>query len=111
MARKAASDSRLPEPNHPFSRWFGGACAALWAVGVRALPDTWNKLLAILTPGIGYVTGNGLDLAREYYADSVLQRQLLRQRNQPLKEIKSSIAIISKELENAKKDSDLVPNL
>ena len=80
--------SGLPEPSDPFSRWFGGACVAAWAVGVQSFPDPLNKLLAILSPGVGYLAGHTMNQAVK-----------ANDRRAQLKGVRDSIALIEEELE------------
>jgi hypothetical protein len=61
MAQRHNSGERLPEPKNAFARWGGGAAVGFWAVGVQTLPDPWDKLGAVLSPGIGYIVGVVLD--------------------------------------------------
>jgi hypothetical protein len=60
MSRHPAKEN-LPEPAHPFARWCAGAAIGLWALGVQSLSDPWNKIGAIVSPGVGYLLGQTLD--------------------------------------------------
>ena len=61
MARSAAPTTALPDPTHPFARWAGVTVVGLWAVGAQSFPEPLSKLVALLSPGIGYMVGHGLD--------------------------------------------------
>jgi hypothetical protein len=52
---------QLPQPDHPFARWGVAAAVAVWALSAQSLMDPWNKIAAILSPGIGYLVGQVLD--------------------------------------------------
>lgn len=70
MARSATNTGKdLPEPSHPFARWFGGAVVGIWALGVQSLPDPWNKVGAILSPGVGYIFGHGVEICVYWFRD------------------------------------------
>jgi hypothetical protein len=56
------SRGTLPEPKHPFARWGAGAAISIWALGVQYFSVPFDKLGAIISPGIGYVLGQSLDL-------------------------------------------------
>lgn len=96
------SGSQLPEPSDPFCRWFGGACAALWAVGVQSFPDPWSKLAAILTPGLGYLAGHGLFLMLKIYYQNESAKQAFRSRQRAITDVRVSISLIEGELRAAK---------
>jgi len=95
-------ENQLPQPDHPFSKWIGGVCAALWAVGVQSLPSPWNALLAILTPGVGYLAGHALDLGLRRHEEGESERKRTREWKRSLDQIKISISIIEKELVRVK---------
>jgi hypothetical protein len=67
------------------------------------LADPWNKLFAILTPGVGYLAGHGLDLMLEHLAAGEPQRQRSRVLNQQIRQMRSSISRIEKESTRVKK--------
>lgn len=90
--------SVLPEPAQPFPRWFGGAAAAIWAVGVQSAGGPWDKLLAILTPGIGYLAGHALAM--------IVARTLRWLSDRRLKNIRSTIKELEAERDVARRDGD-----
>jgi hypothetical protein len=61
MARAVTSTTTLPDPTHPFARWMGVTVVGLWAVGAQSLPEPISKLIAMLSPGIGYLVGHAID--------------------------------------------------
>jgi hypothetical protein len=68
---KTRNNSSLPEPSHPFARWFGGAAVGIWALGVQYLPEPWNKVGANLSPGVGYGAGQGLEFVLNWIGDKI----------------------------------------
>jgi hypothetical protein len=62
IAAHQNTDGTLPAPSHAFARWAAGISVGFWAVGVQSLHDPWNKLAALLSPGLGYAVGQSLDL-------------------------------------------------
>jgi hypothetical protein len=76
------SSDHLPEPSHPFARWCAGAAISCWALGVQNFSDPWNKLGAILSPGVGYIFGYTLDSIIFYVseANSTRKRQKLKKK-------------------------------
>jgi hypothetical protein len=65
----------LPEPKHPFARWFGGATIGIWALVVQSFVDPWNKIGAILSPGVGYILGHLLQAGINYCANMSSKRK------------------------------------
>ncbi|MBS1029424.1 hypothetical protein [Gluconobacter albidus] len=57
---KSVNDaSNLPAPSQPFPRWLSGTVTGMWALGVQSLPEPYDKILAVLSPGVGYIAGHG----------------------------------------------------
>jgi hypothetical protein len=71
---KRPSES-LPEPGHPFARWCAVAAISCWSLGVQNFSDPWNKLGAILSPGIGYLFGHILDLIIFHLSEATSARK------------------------------------
>jgi hypothetical protein len=95
MNRKASDN--LPEPRHPFARWCAGATVGIWALSVQSFSDPWNKLGAILSPGVGYIIG----LALDFVISRVSEGNSKRQQKRDLLEIKSRIENLYKERQEA----------
>ena len=74
MNRRPANEN-LPEPAHPFARWCAGAAVGLWALGVQSFSDPWNKIGAILSPGIGYLVGQTLDFVINHASRANFKRR------------------------------------
>jgi hypothetical protein len=89
--------AHLPEPSHPFARWCAGAAISLWALGVQSFSDPWNKLLAILSPGFGYIIGHALDVMISRVSEYNSKRDEARS----LLENKAKIDNLRKEREDA----------
>ena len=68
----------LPEPSHPFARWFAGAAVSSWALGATYFSDPWNRWVAILSPGVGYLFGHTLDLIIYRVSEGSLKRKIRR---------------------------------
>lgn len=68
-SRGATIGASLPEPRHPFARWFGSAAVGIWALVVQSFADPWDKLGAILSPGVGYIIGQALQASISYVSN------------------------------------------
>jgi hypothetical protein len=97
MKKRAAHKEGLPEPSHPFARWGAGVAIALWAMGVQDLAGPWNKVGAILTPGVGYVIG----LMLEVVVYKVSETNQKRMRRHDLSENKKRIDDLYRERQYA----------
>lgn len=52
----------LPEPKHPFAQWGAGAAVSIWALGVQSFSSPMSQIGAVLSPGVGYILGQTLDI-------------------------------------------------
>ena len=82
---------QLPEPADPFSKWLGGAAAAIWAVGVQSAYPSLRAPLAILTPGVGFIAGHGFAILLKHYEEGAALRQRNRKRDLEVSKIKLNI--------------------
>jgi hypothetical protein len=75
MSKIPSKGLTLPEPSHPFARWSGGAAAVgVWALIVQSFPEPLNKVGAILTPGVGYIVGNALQVTIDFFLNKSLKK-------------------------------------
>jgi hypothetical protein len=65
----------LPDPSHPFAKWGAGVAISCWALGVQNFSDPWNKLGALISPGIGYIIGLLLDWLVSLASETGKQRR------------------------------------
>jgi hypothetical protein len=56
------SEISLPQPKHPFAKWGAVVSVGLWALIAQNFPEPWNKIGALISPGVGYGVGYLLDL-------------------------------------------------
>jgi hypothetical protein len=97
MARSVNSPTALPDPAHPFARWAGVTVVGLWAVGAQSLSEPFNKLVALLSPGIGYLVGHSLDRFIQWLDLRSNEKALRRQ----LDAIDARIAHLNKQKKDA----------
>jgi hypothetical protein len=102
---------QLPEPSMPFARWFGQATVAAWAFGVQSFPPPWNGLAAILSPGIGYIFGHGMNYNLAKRADKQLRedreyqrKEVAAARERRLNDIDATIGRLNNQIEEAQKN-------
>lgn len=70
----------------------------MWALGVQSLPEPFDKILAILSPGVGYIAGHGVQSGL-----IGVQKRLIRAKNKKsISDIDQSIAELHLALESTK---------
>jgi hypothetical protein len=69
----------------------------LWAVGAQSFPEPFNKLIAVLSPGIGYLVGHALDGIIE----GLDKRSSVKAREKDLSDIDAAISRLTNEKNNS----------
>lgn len=72
-------------------------------MGVQSFDDPWSRLLAILTPGIGYLAGHGLELILRARSEADEKRRRTRHFSEKIEAMRASIEIIERELDRVQK--------
>jgi hypothetical protein len=72
---RTSTNTSLPEPKHPFARWFGFASVGVWAIVTQNFVEPWNKIAALASPGIGYILGYGLEGIINLFSEALSTRK------------------------------------